>query len=41
MTSVPPIAADLWDQIPAPAQAALLAVVRSYEPEKGTVIFLI
>src|SRR5437867_3985849 len=31
MTPVPPISAELWDQIPAPAQAAILAVVQSYE----------
>jgi len=31
MRSVPPIPGDLWDQIPLAAQAAILALVQSYE----------
>jgi transposase len=31
MSLLPPIPADLWDQIPSAAQAAILAVVQEYE----------
>jgi hypothetical protein len=31
MTSVPPISAELWNQIPPAAEAAILALVQQYE----------
>jgi transposase len=36
MTPVPPISAEVWDQIPRAAQAAILALMRSYEQRLAT-----
>src|SRR5437764_482222 len=35
MPSVPPLLAELWDQIPTAAQAAVLALVQSYEQRRA------